>query len=375
MTRNMRSPSAGSVEDSSSARFQPSRWSKPPDGIPPVEGLRMVQVFAHEPVMVDEVVSLLAPVPAGLVVDATLGAGGHAEALLDAMADMRLLGLDRDLHAVEAAGRRLSRFGDRAVVRHARFDALMSEAESVGGGPGELAGVLFDLGVSSPQLDQGDRGFSYRNDGPLDMRMDQGQTQSASDIVNGWSEAELTALFIANGEGRFGRRIARAVIAARPLMTTGQLAEVVRNAIPAATRRHGGHPARRVFQAVRIAVNEELGVLEDGLVAAIDGLAVGGRCAAIAYHSGEDRLVKATFTRAVSGGCVCPPTLPCMCGAVSLGRLVFRGARRPTPAEVDRNHRAESARLRVFERVAPGSFAGEDSGGPGTTPRPGTSSR
>ncbi len=349
----MRSPSAGSVEDSSSARFQPSRWSKPPDGIPPVEGLRMVQVFAHEPVMVDEVVSLLAPIPAGLLVDATLGAGGHAEALLDALPGTRLLGLDRDRHAVEAAGRRLSRFGDRAFVRHARFDELMTEALSVGAGPGQIAGVLFDLGVSSPQLDHGDRGFSYRNDGPLDMRMDQGQTHNAGDIVNGWSEAELTALFATNGEGRFGRRIARAVIAARPVTTTGQLAEVVRNAIPAATRRHGGHPARRVFQAVRIAVNEELDVLEDGLSAAIDGLAVGGRCVVIAYHSGEDRLVKAAFAGAVSGGCVCPPTLPCACGAVSLGRLVFRGARRPSPAEVDRNRRAESARLRAFEHVAP----------------------
>ena len=215
------------------------------------------------------------------------------------------------------------------AIHHARFDLLDEEAATIGIGPGELSGVLFDLGVSSPQLDQAERGFSYRLDGPLDMRMNVSEGQRAADVVNGWSEDALTGLFAANGETRFARRIARAVVASRPLETTTQLAEVVRTAIPAATRRHGGHPARRSFQAIRIAVNDELDVLADALAAAIDGLAPGGRCVALSYHSGEDRLVKAAFARAVTGGCVCPPRLPCACGAVPLGRLVFRGARRP----------------------------------------------
>lgn len=313
----------------------------------------MSQAFAHEAVMVDEVVALFAPVPAGLVVDATAGAGGHAAALLAAFPGLRILGLDQDPEAVSAARRRLSAFGDRAEVRHGSFVGLGHEAASLGVGTIGLSGVLFDLGVSSPQLDRAERGFSYRHDGPLDMRMDRGRSFSAADVVNGWSEDELTRLFADHGEGRFARRIARAVVASRPIETTVRLSEIVRSAIPAATRRHGGHPARRVFQAVRVAVNDELAVLEEALVTAVDGLRLGGRCVAISYHSGEDRLVKAAFARAVTGGCVCPPALPCTCGAVSLGRLVFRGARRPTPAEVARNRRAESARLRAFERSEP----------------------
>jgi 16S rRNA (cytosine1402-N4)-methyltransferase len=169
-------------------------------------------------------------------------------------------------------------------------------------------------------------------------------------VVNTWPEDELRRLFAAHGEGAFARRIARAVVAARPLTTTTELAEVVRTAIPAAARRHGGHPARRVFQALRVAVNDELEVLSRALPDAIEVLAHAGRCVAIAYHSGEDRIVKAAFARAVTGGCTCPPGLPCGCGAVSLGHLVFRGAHRPTPDEVERNRRAESARLRAFER-------------------------
>ncbi|HTZ08049.1 MAG TPA: 16S rRNA (cytosine(1402)-N(4))-methyltransferase RsmH, partial [Acidimicrobiales bacterium] len=185
---------------------------------------------------------------------------------------------------------------------------------------------------------------------PLDMRMDRSRPGTAADVVNGWSETELAQLFAAHGEGRFARRIAAAVVRARPLDGTARLAEVVRAAIPAAARRHGGHPARRVFQAVRVAVNEELAVLERTVPDALALLAPGGRCVAIAYHSGEDRIVKQAFARAVSGGCQCPPGLPCTCGAVPLGRLVFRGARRPSPEESGRNRRADSARLRCFER-------------------------
>jgi 16S rRNA (cytosine1402-N4)-methyltransferase len=348
----MRSPSTGPVEESSSAHFQPSRWSTPPNGKWLVEGLRMCPAFTHHPVMVQEVVALFAPVPPGLVVDATVGGGGHAAALLEAHPHLSVLGIDRDPAAVEAARRTLARFGRRATVLHSRFDAM---AEVVGRAThfSELAGVLLDLGVSSPQLDQPARGFSYRHDAALDMRMDPGQLRTAAELVNTMSETELARLLTEHGEGRFARRIAKAIIGARPLETTTELAEVVRSAIPAAMRRRGGHPARRSFQALRVAVNEELEVLERALPQALELLAPGGRCVAIAYHSGEDRLVKAAFAQAVTGGCTCPPGLPCTCGAVPLGRLVFRGARRPTPAEVARNRRSESARLRAFERLTP----------------------
>jgi 16S rRNA (cytosine1402-N4)-methyltransferase len=314
----------------------------------------MCPPFAHQPVMVDEVVALFAPVPTGVVVDATVGGGGHAAAVLRAHDHLQVLGLDRDPEAVTAASGVLAPFGTRAMVRRARFDSLAAEARAVG--IEQVSGVLFDLGVSSPQFDRPERGFSYRHDAPLDMRMGPDAPMTAAEFLNSTPETDLARLFAEHGEARFARRIARAVIAARPLETTGQLAEVVRSAIPAAARRTGGHPARRVFQAVRVAVNEELPVLDTALDEAIGLLGAGGRCVAIAYHSGEDRLVKAAFARAVTGGCTCPPGLPCACGAESLGRLVFRGARRPTPAEVERNRRAESARLRAFERVgAPSS--------------------
>jgi len=360
-TRPMRSPSAGSVEDSSSARFQPSRRSNPPDGIPPVEGLRMRQVFEHEPVMVAEVVALFAPVPPGVVIDATVGGGGHARALLEAHPHLRILGIDRDPDAVSAASEALAEFGDRASLRHAPFTSLADEmASEAGASDDPVTGVLFDLGVSSPQLDRAERGFSYRHDGPLDMRMDPTDGPSAADVVNTWSVDALSRLFAANGEGRFATRIARAVVAGRPFTSTAQFADTVRAAIPAATRRTGGHPAKRVFQAVRIAVNDELDLLADAVPTAIDILAPRGRCVAISYHSGEDRIVKAAFSEAETGGCVCPPGLPCACGAVPVGRLVFRGARRPTPEERARNRRAESARLRAIERLDPVPATGGD---------------
>jgi 16S rRNA (cytosine1402-N4)-methyltransferase len=324
----------------------------------------MPQVDEHEPVMVGEVVALFAPVPAGLVVDATAGRGGHAAALLTQHAHLRVLCLDRDPEAVRATAQRLSSFGERAVVRHARFDRFFDEVDLVGEGAGDLSGVFFDLGVSSPQLDNPMRGFSYRHDGPLDMRMDPTGGPTAAEVVNEWDEETLARLFAANGEGRFARRIAHSLTKARPVSSTVELAEIIRAAIPAAARRHGGHPARRVFQALRIAVNEELEVLMQTLPEAIAALAPGGRCVTLAYHSGEDRLIKSAFAEAASGGCNCPPGLPCTCGASPLGRLVFRGARRPTPAEVATNRRAESARLRAFERSS--DEAGEASGGAGS---------
>ena len=214
-----------------------------------------------------------------------------------------------------------------------------------------VAGVLLDLGVSSPQLDRAERGFSYRLSAPLDMRMDATSGVTAAELVNTASATELAELFAANGEERFARRIAAAIVAARPVSTTSQLAEVVAGAVPAAARRRG-HPARRVFQAIRIAVNDELSQLARALPAALRLLSPGGRLVVISYHSGEDRLVKSAFAEAAAGGCTCPPGLPCVCGARAEHQLVFRGARKPSPAEVERNRRAQSARLRAVERKA-----------------------
>lgn len=314
------------------------------------DGAAAEQPYAHQPVMVAQIVELLAPVPAGVVVDATVGGGGHAVAILAAHPHLRVLGIDQDPFAVAAASTRLAPFGHRAQVVRGRFDHLSHMVADLG--IDQASAVLFDLGVSSPQLDRAERGFSYRHDAELDMRMDPDGPRRAFDVVNTSTEADLTALFAANGEGRFARRIARAVIAARPLTTTTELADVVREAIPAPARRHGGHPARRVFQAVRIAVNEELDILPRALSDGLDLLGPGGRQVVLAYHSGEDRIVKAAFRAAETGGCVCPPGLPCVCGAQPTARLVRRGAAKPSADELAANRRSESARLRVAEKLA-----------------------
>jgi 16S rRNA (cytosine1402-N4)-methyltransferase len=245
----------------------------------------------------------------------------------------------------------LASFGDRVALIRSPFSDLNQVASDLE--LGEFSGVLFDLGVSSPQLEWSERGFSYRQDGPLDMRMDPTTGLTAGDLVNSMPEEALASLFRANGEGRVSGRIARAIVRARPLRSTGELADVVAAAVPQAARRRG-HPARRVFQALRIEVNDELGQLGSVLPFAVEHLAVGGVCAVISYHSGEDRLTKQSFATAASGGCVCPPGLPCVCGAVAHHRLVFRGARKPTLAEVVANPRAESARLRALARTDAG---------------------
>jgi len=328
----------------------------------------MSQAFSHDPVMADEVVDLFLPVPPGILVDATVGGGGHASALLSAIPGLKIIGIDRDPVAVDAATKALARFGKRAVVRQSRFDVMAHVIDEVvtqqSGPPADrgVSGALFDLGVSSHQLDVAERGFSYRRDALLDMRMDPTTGRTAADVVNQYDEDALVEIFADNGEGRFARRIARAIVAARPLTTTGQLADVVREAIPAATRRTGGHPARRVFQAIRIAVNEELDQLATALGDALDLLRPGGRCVVIAYHSGEDRLVKSFFTRMSTDNCQCPPGLPCVCGANPQFRLVARGARRPTDEEVARNPRSEAARLRVIERLSPVTAGPSDRG-------------
>jgi 16S rRNA (cytosine1402-N4)-methyltransferase len=345
----MRSPSTGTVEDFSSALFRAGHLGNTPLISMSVGGLRMAHEFAHEPVLAQEVSDAFAVVPSGFVIDATVGGGGHSAALLEGFSGISVLGLDRDEEALGAARARLSSYGARVQLHHARFSDLLEVVEE-SGIAGSVNGVLFDLGVSSYQLDRADRGFSYRQSGPLDMRMDQGRGSSAAELVNGATEGELTALFAANGEGRLARRIARAVISARPISSTTELADVVAAAVPAPARRRG-HPARRVFQALRIAVNTELDELARALPDALDVVGVGGRVVAISYHSGEDRLVKSVFADAASGGCTCPPSLPCVCGARAEFRLVFRGSHKPTEVEVQRNPRSKSARLRVIERI------------------------
>jgi 16S rRNA (cytosine1402-N4)-methyltransferase len=342
--------------------------------------------FAHVPVMVDEITELFGPVPAGTVVDATLGGGGHAAAILTAHPHLDVLGIDRDADALAAARRRLAEFGPRIRTWRGRFDQLDEALSDAGIAPERdqkndrevdqqvdrqmdegiegprrsaidtISGALFDLGVSSPQLDRANRGFSYRHDGPLDMRMDDSAPWSASDIVNGYEERELARVIRRYGDERFARRIAGAICAARPVQSTVELAEIVTTAIPAAARRTGGHPAKRTFQAIRIEVNSELEVLPDAIDRAVEATVPGGRIAVLSYHSGEDRIVKQRFVEAL-GACDCPSELPCVCGAVQTVRVVRGVGKRPSADEIAANRRAGSARLRVVERIEPVSKA------------------
>ena len=304
--------------------------------------------FEHAPVMVDEITAVFAPVPPGTIVDATLGGGGHSAAILDSRDDLDVIGIDQDRDALEAASARLADYGDRVRTSRRRFDELQDAL--VDHGVDAISGALFDLGVSSPQLDRGDRGFSYRHEGPLDMRMDADQSWSADDVVNGYAESELARVIQRYGDERFARRIARAICAARPIQTTTELAAVVTSAIPAAARRTGGHPAKRTFQAIRIEVNNELGVLPDALDQAVQATRPGGRIAVLSYHSGEDRIVKGRFA-AAAGACDCPDDLPCVCGAIQTVRIVRGLPKRASDDERQRNRRAASARLRVVERI------------------------
>jgi len=310
----------------------------------------MTESFHHQPVMVDEITKLFENVPAGVLLDATLGGGGHAERLLESYERLSILGLDRDEVALAAARQRLSRFGDRLMVYHCRFDRLEDAMEAFS--VDNLSGALFDLGVSSPQLDEGDRGFSYRHEAPLDMRMDRSQSWTAADVVNGYPVEQLTRVLQQYGDERFARRIANAIAASRPIETTTELASIVVAAIPAPARRTGGHPAKRTFQAIRIEVNGELDALAPAIDSAMANTNTGGRVAVLSYHSGEDRIVKERMRLAVTGGCECPPELPCVCDAVQTVRIVRGLPRTPNATEQTDNRRASSARLRVIERIA-----------------------
>jgi len=303
--------------------------------------------------MEPEITAIFGPVPPGFVIDATVGGGGHSRALLEARPDLHLVGLDQDADALAASADRLAGFSTRVTLRQARFDQLRQVVDELG--YTTVTGVLFDLGVSSPQLDRADRGFSYRSAGPLDMRMDQRQSLRADDIVNTYDQAEIARILRELGDERFAGRIARAIVANRPVGSTVDLAAIVRDAIPAPARRTGGHPAKRTFQALRIEVNHELDILGSAIDQAIDVLVPGGRLAVLAYHSGEDRIVKQRLQDAAAGGEAPPPGVPIRAGEEGTSprlRLLKRGAWKPSATEIERNPRSESARLRAAEKLA-----------------------
>jgi 16S rRNA (cytosine1402-N4)-methyltransferase len=309
---------------------------------------------AHVPVLLDRVLALLGPALAdrpAVVVDATLGLGGHAEALLQAHPRLTLVGLDRDPAALARSRDRLTPYAERIHLVHAVYDRMPDVLAGLG--YAGVEGVLFDLGVSSMQLDVVDRGFAYAHDAPLDMRMDQSGGATAAEIVNEYSVAELARVLRDYGEERFALRIAQAIDRARrvaPLRSTAQLAELVREAIPAATRRHGGHPAKRTFQALRIEVNAELAAVRDAVPAALDALTLGGRIVVLAYHSLEDRIVKQELAARATDTTPTELPVPLPERGPQL-RLLTRGAEQASDAEIAANARATSVRLRAAERI------------------------
>lgn len=306
----------------------------------------------HVSVLLQECIDNLNIRPDGIYLDGTLGLGGHSYAIASRLRGGRLIGIDRDRTAIERAGKRLAEFGDAITLVHGIFSDAAEVLERLG--VECVDGMLFDLGVSSPQLDETQRGFSYMNDAPLDMRMDDSSALTACELVNTWPEERLNRILWDYGEERYARRISRAILDARaqkPIETTLELVELIRRAMPAAALREKQHPAKRSFQAIRIAVNDELGEVERMLATAPDRLARGGRICVISFHSLEDRLVKNGFA-ARENGCTCPREAPvCTCGFVQTLRCVTRKPILPTAEEIEANPRARSAKLRVAERV------------------------
>ncbi|MEA2506068.1 MAG: rRNA (cytosine1402-N4)-methyltransferase [Actinomycetota bacterium] len=311
----------------------------------------------HRSVLAQEVVELLFPAleHGGICVDGTLGRGGHARLILAAAPRSELIGIDRDPAALAASEAYLEPFAGRFRLIREDFSNLSSVLERLG--IASVRGVLLDLGVSSPQLDEAERGFSFRNPGPLDMRMDPSQPVSAETIVNSYAQEDLERVIRRNGEERFAKRIAQGIVSHRPLTDTVALAETVKNAIPAPARRTGPHPARRTFQAIRMEVNQELEALARVLPECVDALEPGGRMVVLSYHSLEDRTVKRYFSNEANG-CTCPPDFPiCACGAEARLRLLTRRPVRASDSEVAANPRASAAKLRAAERIAPSQEA------------------
>lgn len=317
-------------------------------------------MFHHITVLKEEAVQGLAVKPSGIYVDCTLGGAGHSSRIAAMLGEGgRLIGLDQDELALAYARQQLASYGSQISLVKTNFRYLeqVLKAEKVplsSEGIPQVDGILFDLGVSSPQLDEAERGFSYHQDAQLDMRMDQTNPLSARTIVNEWPENQLAKILFEYGEEKFARRIASVIVKARekaPIETTAQLAELVKEGIPAAARRTGGHPAKRSFQAIRIAVNDELGVLEEALEQAVRCLKPGGRISVITFHSLEDRICKQTFSKYIES-CTCPPDFPvCVCNRKSLLRLVNRKPIIPGEQELESNQRARSSKLRIAEKL------------------------
>ena len=308
--------------------------------------------FKHVSVLLNETIDGLNINPDGIYVDGTLGGGGHSYEICKRLSDKgRLIGIDQDGEALEAARERLKEFEDKITLvrsNYCEIDTILKDL-----GIEKVDGIVLDLGVSSYQLDNLERGFSYKSDAPLDMRMDQRNDKTAADIVNGYSEMELYRIIRDYGEDRFAKNIAKHIVREReihPIETTLQLAEIIRGAIPAKIRAEGGHPAKRTFQAIRIELNHELDVLNDSIDTMIDLLNPGGRLSIITFHSLEDRIVKTRF-RTNENPCICPPDFPvCVCGRKSKGRVVTRKPIVPSDEELEENRRSKSSKLRVFER-------------------------
>ena len=309
--------------------------------------------YKHISVMVREICDAFADVPSGIILDTTVGGGGHTQAILESREDLTVIGIDRDQNAIKAASERLFKYKDRCFLRQSDFsdfENVLSDLEVE-----NLSGFIFDLGVSSTQLDLAERGFSYKQSGPLDMRMNEKQSLTAYHVVNEYQESELSEILKSYGDERFARKIAASINKHRPIVDTLDLAEITKSAIPARSRRTGGHPAKRTFQAIRIEVNNELGQLSETLSRAINWLSPTGRGAVLSYHSGEDQIVKHTFRDSESGGCTCPQKLPCVCRARPTGRILNKRARVPEEIELLSNRRSASARLRLIERVSSSS--------------------
>ncbi|WP_274651862.1 16S rRNA (cytosine(1402)-N(4))-methyltransferase RsmH [Paenibacillus humicola] len=310
-------------------------------------------MFDHITVLREEAVDGLAVKPDGIYVDCTLGGAGHSELIASRLGPSgRLIAFDQDDRALEHARVRLASYLDRVTLVKSNFRHLEQELSALGVNGAD--GVLFDLGVSSPQLDEAERGFSYNHDAPLDMRMDQTGLLTAGDIVNTWEERDIARIIDSYGEERFAKAIARKIAQAREqreIVTTGELAELIKSAIPAAARRTGPHPAKRTFQALRIAVNDELGAEESALEQTVRVLKPGGRAAVITFHSLEDRICKHLFAKFVEK-CTCPPDFPmCVCGGKGVLKLITRKPIVPGQEELERNPRARSAKLRIAEKL------------------------
>ena len=311
--------------------------------------------FEHKSVLLDETIEALDIRPDGIYVDGTLGGGGHSYEICRRLSDKgRLIGIDQDAAAIEAAKKRLGECGDKVTVIRSNYCDMRKELAAMG--IAAVDGIVLDLGVSSYQLDTADRGFTYREDAPLDMRMDQRQEMTARDIVNEYSETELYRIIRDYGEDKFAKNIAKHIVSARQnkeIETTGELIQIIKAAIPMKIRAVGGHPAKKTFQAIRIELNRELEVLENSLDGMIELLRENGRICVITFHSLEDRIVKNSFRRN-ENPCICPKNFPvCVCGRASKGRVVTRKPIVPGVAELEENKRAKSSKLRVFERRAP----------------------